>query len=76
MPSVFTEEYNEFRKRLIQARKEAGFTQVDVARALGESQPFISKIESGERRLDAVELAHLAHFYGKPITAFVDHVHA
>ena len=75
MPSVFTREYDEFRKRLIRARKEAGLTQTDVARVLKRPQPFISKIESGERRLDAVELAHLARLYGKPVTFFVDHVH-
>ena len=74
MPSVFTEEYDEFRKRLVHARKEAGLTQEDVAYALSKPQPFVSKVERGERRLDAVELAHFAELYGKPLSYFLGHV--
>ena len=34
--------------------------QVEVATALGRRQPFIANIESGERRVDLVELIDLA----------------
>lgn len=74
MPSVFTEEYNQFRQRLAQARREVGLTQEDAARALNKPQPFISKIECGERRLDAVELVHFAKLYRKPLSFFLDHL--
>jgi len=42
-----------------------------VARKLGKPQSFVSKSESGERRVDAVELKHLAEIYGKGLDFFV-----
>jgi transcriptional regulator with XRE-family HTH domain len=41
-------------------REEAGLRQVDVADRLGVSQSFVSKYESGERRLDLIELEQVA----------------
>ena len=43
----------------------------EVAQALGRPQSFVAKCESGERRLDVVELADFARLYRKPITFFV-----
>ncbi len=40
-------------------RSRAGLTQTEVALALGKPQSYVSKYESGERRLDLVELAEL-----------------
>jgi transcriptional regulator with XRE-family HTH domain len=40
-------------------RREAGLTQVQVAERLDVPQSFVSKYESGERRLDAIELLHV-----------------
>jgi transcriptional regulator with XRE-family HTH domain len=50
---------------------EAGLTQVEVAQKLKCPQSFVSKIESGERRVDVVELNELAGIYGKPLGFFV-----
>ena len=41
---------------LAEARRAKGLTQAQVAAALGRRQPFIANIESGERRVDLVEL--------------------
>jgi transcriptional regulator with XRE-family HTH domain len=49
---------------------EAALTQVQVARMLERPQSFVSKIESGKRRVDVVELAELAHLYKKPLDFF------
>lgn len=51
---------------------EAGLNQVDVAKRLRKPQSFVSKFETGERRIDPVELRHLARIYGKPINFFID----
>lgn len=56
--------------RLREARKQAGLTQEDVARLLNRPQSFVSKFETGERRLDVVELALIARIYGKDLTYF------
>lgn len=49
-------EYITFRAALRDARKRAGFTQKQLAERLEAPQSFVSKYESGERRLDVVEL--------------------
>ena len=70
MASAFPTEYREFLKRLKTAREEARLTQVDAARKFKKPQSFISKSESGERRVDPVELGYFAEIYGKPISYF------
>jgi transcriptional regulator with XRE-family HTH domain len=56
--------------RLRQAREEARLTQAEVARLLSRPQSFVSKSESGERRVDFVELQHFAKIYKKPLAFF------
>ena len=68
---AYRRRYRIFLQRLRTARTEAGLTQAEVARKLGRPQSFVSKCESGERRLDAVELAEFGHLYGKALTFFV-----
>lgn len=62
--------YQRFLARLRQARREAGLTQEEAARRLGKHQSFLSKCESGERRVDFVELLALAKLYGVDIGFF------
>lgn len=58
--SIYSAEYQRLCALLRQLREEAGLTQVQVAAELGEPQSFVSKYESGERRLDVIELKHVA----------------
>lgn len=60
MKSNFTREYTVFLEVLISARKRQGHTQQAVAELLGKPQSFVSKYESGERRLDVVEFCQIA----------------
>lgn len=62
--------YLAFRKRLRSARLDAGLSQAQTARRLGTQQSFISKCESGERRVDVVELRRFARVYGVPFGYF------
>jgi len=64
-------EYALFLRKLREARIAAGLSQAAVARRLGKPQSFVSKCESGERRVDVVELKFFAKVYGVPITYFV-----
>jgi transcriptional regulator with XRE-family HTH domain len=64
--------YKNFLTRLIEARKQAGLTQVEVAKRLGRAHSFISKCELGERRVDFVELQQLASIYKKDLSFFCD----
>lgn len=58
--SIWTEEYRQLCVLLQRLRREAGLTQVEVAERLDVPQSFVSKYESGERRLDVIELRHVA----------------
>ncbi len=64
-------QYEEMLRRLREARKEAGIRQTDVAKALGVTQTFVSKVELGERRIDPTELQEFAALYGKKVTDFL-----
>ena len=69
--SIHTKEYAYFVGRLLKARLEAGLTQVQVAKKLKRPQSHISNVESGQQRVDIVELKRFADMYGKSITYFV-----
>lgn len=62
--SVFSEKYDRFRLLLIDARKQVGLTQVQLAERLSKPQSFVSKYERGERRLDVVEFFDVAAALG------------
>jgi len=62
--SVFTGEYDKFRRLLIEARAGAGLTQVEVAERLSRPQSFVSKYENGERRLDVIEFLQVTRAIG------------
>ena len=64
-------EYQRFLKRLREARMAAGLTQLQVAAALRKPQSYVSKCESGERRVDVVELAHFARLYKVKLESLV-----
>jgi transcriptional regulator with XRE-family HTH domain len=56
---------------LRELRTEAGIRQVDVARALGKPQAFVSYYESGARRLDLLELRQVCNVLGVTLPDFV-----
>ena len=49
---------------LVSERAAAGLTQEEVARRLRRPQSFVSKYETGERRLDIVELLEVTEVLG------------
>ncbi|MEW6030341.1 MAG: helix-turn-helix domain-containing protein [Chloroflexota bacterium] len=69
--TIYSEKYKAVLERLRQARKEKGLTQIEVADALGKHQSFVAKCESGERRIDIVELSEFASLYGKTMDFFL-----
>ncbi len=69
--SQHTPQYRRLVKALRKAREAAGLTQEEVAGRLGAYASFVSKCESGERRLDVVELAALCKVYGTDLAALL-----
>lgn len=64
MKSIHSHSYRTLLDRIIKSRKDAGITQAELANKLGRPQSFVSKIESGERRMDVVEYLHIAKHVG------------
>lgn len=56
---------------LRQIRAEAGLRQSDLAQRLGQPQSFVSKYESGERRLDLLEIRDICTAVGISLQEFV-----
>jgi transcriptional regulator with XRE-family HTH domain len=69
--SIFTPEQEVLQRVLRQLRLGAGLRQEDLAERLGEPQSFISKYESGERRLDLIELRQICRALGVTLLEFV-----
>ena len=62
--------YQVFLDRLRTARTACGLTQVQAAKLLGRDQYWLSRCETGARRVDLVELIVLAKIYHKPLNYF------
>lgn len=71
--SVFTPAYRLLLHALIQARHEAHLTQTILAQRLKKPQSYVSKYESGERRLDVIEVLDILRVLNrKPARFFAD----
>ncbi len=64
MKSTDSGPYRRLITALRDARREAGITQGELAARLQRPQSFVSKYESGERRLDVVEFVEIAQAIG------------
>jgi transcriptional regulator with XRE-family HTH domain len=69
--SIFSFGQEKLQELLREVRTKAGFSQVELAKKLGRPQSFVSKYESGERRLDLVELREICKALKISLTDFV-----
>jgi predicted transcriptional regulator len=69
--ALYQKEHKIIVARLKKARIEAGLGQVEVAKKLGRTQSYLSKIESGQRRFDVLQLKEFAKLYKKSLDFFV-----
>lgn len=63
--------YKKLTTKLRSARLDAKLTQVEASKKLRKPQSYLSKIERGERGVDAVELGEFAKIYNKDINYFI-----
>lgn len=70
-----TQEEAKHREKILlllrEIRQEKGIRQVDMAEQLGVPQSFVSKYESGTRRLDIIELRHICQVLGISLQDFI-----
>ncbi|MEI8174939.1 MAG: helix-turn-helix transcriptional regulator [bacterium] len=69
--AIYTKDHNVIVERLKKARFESGLGQVEASKKLGKTQSYLSKIESGQRRFDVLQLKEFAKLYKKPLDYFV-----
>jgi transcriptional regulator with XRE-family HTH domain len=69
--SIFSTGQEKLQRLLRQTRIDAGLNQVELAKKLNRPQSFVSKYESGERRLDLVELRQICQALKISLTEFV-----
>jgi transcriptional regulator with XRE-family HTH domain len=69
--SIFTAEQRKLQELLRQVRLGAGLRQNDLAKKLAQPQSFVSKYESGERRLDLLEVRQICEALGISLQDFV-----
>lgn len=64
-------EWSDIGERVRESRLAAGLSQDDLAREIGLERTKIAKIEAGDRRVDALELARLSSALGVPMSHFL-----
>ncbi len=69
--AIHSEEHRLLVGRLKNAREEAGLGQTEVAKLLGRTQSYVSKVEAGQRQVDIVELKQFAKVYKKDLSYFL-----
>ena len=69
--TIYTQDHKKLVDKLKQARIEAKFDQKKVAGLLGVTQSYISKVESGQRKIDVIQLSNFAKIYRKSLNYFI-----
>lgn len=69
--TIYTKTHKSLVKELVKARKAAKLKQEVVAKKLKKTQSYISKIESGQCRIDIVQIKELAAIYKKDPKDFI-----
>lgn len=71
MPKFIGSSEKEILQNLLKRyRLQTNLKQTELAEKLGQSQSFVSKYESGERRLDLLELLEICHALNITLTDF------
>ena len=74
--SISSAKQDAFLGLLRRIREEADLRQIDVAERLDQPQSFVSKYESGERRLDLLELELVCAACDTDLSQFVSRYRA
>lgn len=69
--TIYSKQHRAIAAKLRRARLDAGLNQSDVARRLRKPQSYVSRCETGDHRLDVIELQTFARIYKKPPQFFL-----
>ncbi len=71
MSKTYSRKNQKLLEKLRSARLEAELTQAEASKRLKKPQSYLSKIERGERKIEAIELADFAKLYKKSLDYFI-----
>lgn len=74
--SIFSREQEVLLFELQKARRDAGLTQTQLAERLQKTQAWVSQCETGERRIDALELRAICRAIGISFLEFMERTEA
>ncbi len=69
--AIYSKDHRRIIEQLKKARQDSGLNQLEVAKLLGKTQSYISKVESGQRRIDVITLKEFSKTYKKPLDFFI-----
>lgn len=69
--SIYSKEQQQLTNKIRVAREEKGLTQLEAAKLVKKTQSYISKIESGQRKIDIIQLKEFSKIYNKDINFFL-----
>jgi transcriptional regulator with XRE-family HTH domain len=69
--TIYSKEHKYIVEQLKKAREETGLSQREAAKFLQKTQSYISKLESGQRKIDVVQLKKFARLYKKSLDFFI-----
>lgn len=69
--TLYEQRHAAFAALLREERKNAGLTQVKLAKKLRRPQSYVSKYERGDRRLDVIEFLEIASIIGFDLASFL-----
>ncbi len=69
--TIYSSEQEYLIKQLVKAREEMGLKQQEVAKKLGKTQSYVSKVESGQILIDVIQLNELSKIYKKKLEFFI-----
>lgn len=69
--TIYSKEHKRIVEKLKKARQDAKLTQAEVGKKFGLDQTFVSKVESGQYRVDTIQLCKFAGIYKKSLDFFV-----
>ncbi len=69
--AIYSPEHQYLVSQLKKARIEAGLDQTEAGKRLKRTQSYVSKVESGQRRIDITQLKEFAQLYRKKLSYFI-----
>ena len=69
--TIYSKQHRAIADKLRRARMDAGLNHSDVAKRLRKPQSYVSRCETGDHRLDVIELQTFAKIYKKPSRFFL-----